>query len=352
MLSILLIPVSGITQERETSRQKLNIYVDPRIELLAVVQFLSDYEERYGLISNYDFLYKRDVEHQFSQHKNHQVVKIFSKMSKKGFNYHVPPSTILYFSNPPELKIKIPIRNDLIKRAKGEKKILEFIDEIRNFAVETNFMSFFNNHKDVYTQIVENVKNEMEGIDYLGILTDYYGMSQNSFNIILVPLFEGNFGHRVENVNKTFDIFSICGSINVKDELPFFGQVNYFRHLVWHEFSHSFVNPITEEFKSSIQKYKSLYNPISKEMKKQAYGDWESCVNEHIIRAITTRLSYRERGKETGDRLLKSEKERSFIYIEPICKKLEEYEKNRDKYPTFTEFYPRIIEVFKELKDK
>ena len=41
-----------------------------------------------------------------------------------------------------------------------------------------------------------------------------------------------------------------------------------------------------------------------------------------------------------------------FIYIEEISEKLKEYESNRDKYPTFNDFYPRLLDGFKDLSNK
>ncbi|WP_206870715.1 DUF4932 domain-containing protein [Clostridium zeae] len=41
-----------------------------------------------------------------------------------------------------------------------------------------------------------------------------------------------------------------------------------------------------------------------------------------------------------------------FIYINAITEKLKEYENNREKYPTFDDFHPKLIELFKELSEK
>jgi hypothetical protein len=87
-------------------------------------------------------------------------------------------------------------------------------------------------------------------------------------------------------------------------------------------------------------------------MKKQAYGDWQTCVNEHIVRAVTTRLAYREIGREAGEQALQSEKRKGFFYVEALCRRLEQYENQRAKYHTFVDFYPELINVFKELSEK
>ena len=72
------------------------------------------------------------------------------------------------------------------------------------------------------------------------------------------------------------------------------------------------------------------------------YTDWETSLNEHIIRALTSRFSYLENNLSGKNALLK-EKEDGFIYIDKLFEKLEEYEDNRDKYPTIDSFYPELI---------
>ncbi|TFH64771.1 MAG: DUF4932 domain-containing protein, partial [Candidatus Zixiibacteriota bacterium] len=82
-----------------------------------------------------------------------------------------------------------------------------------------------------------------------------------------------------------------------------------------------------------------------------AYGDWETCVAEHILRAVNVRMTYREKGQNAGDNALQSHRRMGFAYIEALCKKLEEYEKQRDKYPTLESFFPELISVFKQLSE-
>ncbi|NIM16487.1 MAG: DUF4932 domain-containing protein [Candidatus Aminicenantes bacterium] len=345
----LLLPVLAgliwISITSPTTAQKINIRVDPRIELLAVVQFLSDYD----LINTFEFPYKHDIKNHFSAYKGHPAVKGFAEMRAQGFSFDAPPTAVLHLSNPPELKINPPFTDYLIQRAGGKEKLEPFVKNLRDFARKTQFIAFFKSHHRTYSQTVERVKKKLEAVDYIGILKKYYGMKQRSYNIILVPLFKGNYVPRVKHKDGNFDVFNIVSPLGIKNGLPEFGTVKYFKHLAWHEFSHSFVNPIQHQYQQQIDSFSSLFAPIAKKMKQQAYDDWRITVNEHIVRAVTTHLSYMTKGKEAGDQALRYEKQRGFLYVEPLCKKLEIYEAKRDKYPKLTDFYPEFINVFKEL---
>ncbi len=332
--------------------QSLNVTVDPRFELLSIVQLLSGYGKKFNLITSYDFPYKRDILEYFSPYKNHSAVKLFAEMSAAGFTYDAPPGAMLFLSAPPDLRLTMPFTDYLETRAGGSEKLERFVNTLRDFARETQFMTFFNAHKGTFLQIVANEKKKLEGTDYVGDLEKYYGQKQHSYNIILVPLFVGGFGPRIKQTDGTYDIYNITGPRSIKNALPGFGSAEALKHVLLHEFSHSFINPITESFKEQISKYSSLYDPVSSWMKDQAYGDWMTCVNEHIIRAVSARFASLEKGKEAGDQRILSEKRRGFFYVEPLYEQLENYEAKRNIFPTIKDFYPEFIKVFKELSEK
>jgi len=122
LLSILQPAVGFAGAQNEDSKQPVgtvNITVDSRIELLAVVQFLSGYDERYRLITDFDFPYKQDVREYFSAYKNHSSVKFFDMMSAEGFSFDTPPTAMLYLSNPPKLSIEMPFLDRPIMPSPG-----------------------------------------------------------------------------------------------------------------------------------------------------------------------------------------------------------------------------------------
>ena len=57
---------------------RLNIFVDPRIELVITIKLLSDYE---GL-TRYDIAYSRNLRERVTPYKAHDVVKLFLKITE------------------------------------------------------------------------------------------------------------------------------------------------------------------------------------------------------------------------------------------------------------------------------
>jgi hypothetical protein len=61
--------------------------------------------------------------------------------------------------------------------------------------------------------------------------------------------------------------------------------------MIRHEFSHPFINPVTEKKWSYIESWSSGYDSIPEIARKQVCGDWQECINEFVIRAVTTHLA-------------------------------------------------------------
>ena len=61
----------------------VDVIIDPRIELMTIVQYLSgNYEQRTNLITNFDFEYKREIEQHFRPFADHPAVATFSAMAR------------------------------------------------------------------------------------------------------------------------------------------------------------------------------------------------------------------------------------------------------------------------------
>ena len=133
--------------------------------------------------------------------------------------------------------------------------------------------------------------------------------------------------------------------------MPEYGPPDQLLQIIWHEFSHAFINPLSERHYPELMRHKDLYTPLSEQMDQIGYTRWLDCANEHLIRAVTARLAHHHIGAEAGRQALRDESGRGFRYIHALARRLEEYENHREAYPTFASFFPRLIAVFSEIAD-
>ncbi|MEM8741947.1 MAG: DUF4932 domain-containing protein, partial [Pseudomonadota bacterium] len=184
----------------------------------------------------------------------------------------------------------------------------------------------------------------------MATLEAYYGTPQQSYSIILTFLFDNhNYGIRSPSTTDRYDTFVILAPRHTAGSGFAFGHQSSLELLLWHEFSHSFVNPLSEIYVDKLFESRLLAIPIDQQMRNMNYPNWITIVNEHVVRAITTRLAYQERGQVLGDAEREKEKNRGFIYLDAILEQLALYETSRTQYPTFADFYPQIVATFDAL---
>lgn len=329
---------------------KLRIAVDERIELLSVIRLLSGYFERGHDAFATD--YKKAALDYFKKYEKHPAVDFYKKMADAGFTFDAPPSAMLHLSWP-EMKVKTPFSEYLVARARGVENLNKMAELFADFAKKSDFDSFFKKNAPFYAVLVSNAVKSIGSNDFVAHIEEYYGLQQNGYNVVLAPILrrQGGYGPSIKAADGRLEVFNVMGPVSADGGNYDFGGVENFRSLVWHEFGHSFVNPLTELHSSEVALYEKLFAPIAKKMAQQAYPQWQTCVNEHIIRAVCARLTALYIGAEECAAEISYERSCGFAYIEDLCGLLKEYEEQRRLYPEFKAFYPRIIELFKKLAE-
>lgn len=341
-----LLAATGALSPKVTA-QSVPVVVDPRIELMGVVQLLNDYR----LTTRYDFLYKQDARTYFARYQEHPAVTMFKEMSQANFNFDAVPKAMLALSKPPEMALRAPFPGDALARAGGAEKLDAYVEALRDFARESQYEAFFDAHQGTFDQVLERARPAVD--DAMEVLRRYAGVKLEGSTIILgMLLHHGGFSATIEPASGTTEVYALMGPVGGEQGLPAFGSARRMAVLAWHEFSHTFVNPLTTAHRGELEKYAALYQPIAKEMARQAYPNWNIAVSEHVVRAITTRLAYLEEGEETGAKALEGEEKRGFIYVAALVERLKQYEAARQVYPTLADFYPQLIDVFREAAEK
>ena len=334
---------SQTIQPVERSVGNLRISVDPRIELLATVQLLSNYPLPRKIS------YNKDIIKHFTHLSSHEAVKqTDSFWQNSGFVFDAPIGFMLHLSQFPELKTIITFSDDLLKRSGGGNNLEQYRESIKQFAEISNFEIFWNSKIPYYNKILDRTIAKIDGIDVVKVLEDYFNETQESYNIIIAPAFQGGYGTEIPGSNGKFNIYACLSVISKR-----FNNKNDLRSYIWHEFGHSFVNPLTDKYAARVMAIDKLFAPIKEEMSKLKYGEWEICVNEHIIRAVEVRLADLYAGSRKSNRLLKKQLGERFIYIEPLVEKLKDFEKRRDvNNISFSEFYPELLDMLDSLLAK
>lgn len=335
---------------------ELKVIVDPRVELLTAVQDLAGYGESMGLLTRFDFAYRDEMRAHFKPLSDHRAVELFREMSGNAFNFSAPVDAMLCFSAPPGLEPLLPVSDFTLTRAGEQGKLDEFIAALRDFAAESDFTVFFDAHRDLYAKVEEAVSALVDA-SAVAALEQYFGMCAKDYTIILAPmLHRGGYGPRLDYPDGTFEIYAVCGPMGAEGGIPDFGDAERWQALFSHEFAHSFVNPTTELFMDEYRPFaESIAAPIHKMMAGSPNWAWVTdeilaaeWINENIIRAYTSRLNLKANGTASAEEELARHEKNGWTDVRKVFALLEEYETSRDRYPTFVDFYPELIKVFRQ----
>jgi len=330
----------AISKIGKPSQKRLSITVDSRIELLAVVQHFTSWAQKGHIKSK--TAYKDDIDHYFGRFKDHPVVACFENLINSNFAYDAPVQFMLYHNDPPALVQKVRYSDYVIKRAGGEEILREFADELRDFARQADFIRFYQAHKPLYDTLIAEVDSLFEGKNYVQALEDFYGESRNSYNLVLSPLFSGNYGILIKN-EAGDDLYAVIGPCSLQGKRITFACLNYLETITLHEWSHPFINPLVNQNYELFKKSIALFEPIKRMMQRQAYPNWRVTLYEHLVRACgEVHLRAKLHGDFKKKEALKYHEGKGFWYISYIDSLLDVYETNRGQYPTFSQFVPVI----------
>ena len=279
---------------------------------------------------------------------------MFKKLHQtNGIGYNAP---IDFALNLKKENNKFNLKSHKIGDDRWENLDLEAVcDTISMFYNDTDFAKFFNSQKPFYKETCNKFTDKVLSLINEKWYPEFYGTEPSeAFNVIIGFLTGGcNYGPTIELPDKPRDVYAILGYV-VQSEagVMFEKQPEYYRNLLVHEFNHSFVNPmltVNDYHELMSVPAEKLFDHTSTIMSYQAYSDWESVINESIVRAAVATYFLDNGAEEDVRNSIKEETKVGFYWMPQLVNKMNYYRKNRAKYPTFDSFYPELILFFEEI---
>lgn len=318
----------------------VEVAVDDRMLLVTTAIWFATDGSFYG--KPVDAAYVDAVRKHFAEQREHPAIRMAKDLTRTGFSYDAPISWILHYGDLPGLKEKVPPTEEQIRRTGSREKLNEFAQVLRDFAKDADFASFVRSQKEAHAAFVARVLKVLDAKGAVGRLESYFGETRDRYTLLIAPLIGSwNFG---PSVNR--DVFQVFNPAGYPDEASLRTGVS---DMVYHEFGHSFVNPIVDAMKDRVDATAELFEPIRDQMRRQAYDNWLTVVREHFVRAAAARLVFLERDERAGGRQVADDLSRGFRYLVPLWKALDAFEKDRKRFPKFADFAPRMMEELEKI---
>lgn len=352
---ILCVSTIYIIYGETITHNRMRAKFDEQVELMSIICHLANYPE-YNMELGGEYI--SDIDNYFSDYKNHQAVLMMDSLRRKnGIGFDSPMSFAINLQKNGD---KFSLINDTIvpeRRWQGV-DLEKATDIISNFYNDTNFSNFIESHKVFYENICkifdENVISKFNQDWYY----KFYGMPPiDDFQIVIgFNNGGGNYGPSIENTKDNREIYAIIGfALNEKGEPYYLSEPEMYLNTLVHEFNHSFVNPLVNnpKYHAEIEKAgNKLFTLSRKVMSRNAYSNWQSVINESIVRAaVIIYLVDNEFRKEEIRHSIIEEMSAGFYWMPEMVNCLQYYTNNREAFPTFDSFYPVIIDFFKNLSD-
>lgn len=323
---------------------------DRRIELLSIVFRLAGADE----YNNEAFkLYTDAIHRHFDPYKDHPLIKKARQLrDKKGIGFDAVMALAIHLSQPPELAPLVPFSDNVPERRWGKKSALAFTALLRQFYKDADVPSFFDSTAQISSQAAEAAKNTFSQLDVAWYKTYYGTESGNQFHVVLgLGNGGGNYGPKVVYPDGHEDLYAIMGTWNTDiNGYAKYDPAQYLPTFI-HEFNHSFINLATIPFADRLNNSATtVFNAVRTEMNKQAYGSWQTMINESLVRACVIRYLIQHQATDTEIRLeISTQRTRGWYWISELSDLMARYEQHRDQYPNFSGFMPEIASFYDSL---
>ncbi|MBF0408117.1 MAG: DUF4932 domain-containing protein [Candidatus Riflebacteria bacterium] len=331
----------------------ISSHFDSRIELLSIIFRLSGtYEYNQCHVASYS----EAIDKHFKKFSDHKMVKFARKMIRNhGAGYNAPMSLAIHLKDTSTLDFIVPLNpwpKEFDTRWSAE-TAQEFAVLAKQFIKETDFDGFIKSQKPVYDYAEKEIKKHIENnvkSDWFG---KFFGKPMNCDLCIIPALVNGgnSYGLTLYKPDATI-FFCILGAWKCDSS----GNVLYddeYNSVIIHEFSHSYFYSFMDKHIQLFEKSgKSIFSSCKGLMEMRSYGSWEAIINESLVRAASIQYFIDNNDNEAAERAIEDCINNGFSWIRAIVEKYADYQSNRDKYPTFEDFTPQLVQTFEKCAEK
>ncbi|MHA2039157.1 MAG: DUF4932 domain-containing protein [Promethearchaeota archaeon] len=339
-----------ISPHSNRSDPLVSVEINPNNELISIILSYTSWSNTFGISKDINYSYRDDINISFGGEKLHPAIIQASNLQYLGFSAQIPSKFILHYGSPPSLTLRCNYSDDILLKEVGEIRLNALAEEIRDFALVTNFSDFYISHQSFYNSIISDFTTIYNWTEAIITLETFFGLSKSNYTIILAPFMflGGGFAVWIGDENDTH-LYSIVRTWGIQNNMPYFGTPINIVEIVLHEFAHGFVNPIVDAHMDQFEAYSDLYLVVEDNMTQMLYSNWQAMLHETFVRAFTAWFINEEYGEVKAKERLDLEEKRGFYFIRDIYNSYVEFMEKRNQYSTFDHFIPEILKKLDEI---
>ena len=331
---LLLIAMSATADDR------IDVAVDPRVELISIVCRLAGFPE-YNQAPDSSWL--KAVDAQFGPYRDHAAVKETKKLrGKYGISYDAPISLALHLDADtwqPRMPLS-PMPRRLDSRWDGN-HTEKYIAQLGQFARDARFADFLEREQETLDGIEARYRRWIGQLDVIDWFDEIFGPIEGVTYTLHPGLLTGphNYGVSVRLDDESLEIRPVLG-VDVMDERGMPAIADADPWVLVHEIAHAYVNPLFARHEAQLSVGgQAAYRKVATRMKATAYGSWETVANESGVRAATVLYARDHLGDIGVGPTASRDIARGFDWILPMAEALDTY---RTEHSTGLEGFPAV----------
>jgi hypothetical protein len=339
-------PPTMATDANHTPTRTSTVRADRRVELVSVICRLAGFPE-YNTTKGTPYLDSAD--RYFAPYAKHAaVVRARELRATKSLSYDAwmlfavqldDAGTVV---NPAEL-VEIDSRWNGVDTAALAK-------DVAAFATDTKLDEFREQHAAYYRSLVATLEGVVAKENPVAWFDNVFGPAEASFTVIPSPIAGTRFfGVRATGRDKVLQLAQILGVMGKTGEIVVDEQLV---SLLVHEMAHSYINPVFAKHEAELATSASnVFALVEKPMRAQAYGNWQTMVNESGVRAIVVNYMREKHGDAAGARQARGEHRQYFLWINELAEVMRQLAKERAANASYDleAHMPKIVAFFDQL---
>ncbi len=333
------------------SQPDVCVQIIPRMELLAGVLSQTSWMDDWGP-SDTGNAYFQNLQEHFAPFADHRAVSLTEELLQRGMIHDALPHLVFRLSPLPQLQPHWGYGDMMVRRAGGTRILEQLRDELIDLAEKSEFSSFFADNEEMYRGLVTQTAEQLHQEKVIGWLEGFFGWSADEYHLIIAPgMFPaGGYGGTIHTPDERMLAIQVIRADDSGGATPDIPTGRNLQSLSLHEWGHSFVDPTLAEHPHLVRQLDFLYEPVRQRMKRQAYTNTPTFINEQVLRAVEV-MAHRDLYGTQAYLAHKFRTEvRGFYLTSEVLQQLEIYRENREEYPTFEDFAPKLLRELAEAE--
>lgn len=335
---------------------KLWVAIPKNLSLFHIIALLTPTEER--MKDRFPHPLAQKAREYFAPHRNHAAVGAADQILKAMWYF---PLNYLacFFSEFPGAKLREDIELPVeIQNPEFRDLAFGFIEKAKDFYAASRFEDFWQSQKAEFEKILSAAVEQFRGdipaphdpniryphIDFSSLLESFFNARAERYEFVPCVFMQFSATHVETKPKEGAPTYSYLQGGGL---LP---KTIYAYYFAIHEFSHSFLGPISEKYAKEIDTLNPLYLPLKSTLPSKGYETWAKAFDEHLNEAIQLWLIQKAFGEKAMEYFRTYELDRDFKLIDYFNDSVREYGQYRDRYKDMDAFYPEILRRLSRLK--